>query len=295
MGSSATRCTLMILAGVATACRSDRPKTDTAAPPAEATPAAPASVSASSSVPVIITATEFKLDLPATIPAGVVTMELRNEGKQLHHAQLVRFEDGKTVADLAQAMKTEGPPPPWLKFLGGPNGIAPGGTATATALLAPGHYAVLCFIPGPDGIPHVAKGMIQPFEVTAASGSADASLPSAGDTVRLVDYRFEASRPLTPGRHTILVENAGPQAHELVVVKLDPGKSVNDFGAWAMTMKGPPPGMPIGGIAGLDKDARGEFIVDLPAGEYAFMCFVPDSKDGKMHFQHGMVQQFSVK
>jgi hypothetical protein len=286
--------TLLLVAGVAAACRSDRPAKDTATPSAAETPPSNASLSTSAPTTVSVTATDFKLDLPDSIPAGVVTMQLVNQGKEFHHAQLVRFEEGKTAADLAQAMKAEGPPPSWLKFLGGPNGIAPGATANATMLLTPGHYAVLCFIPGPDGVPHVAKGMIRPFEVTGASAP-EAGLPVASDTIRLVDYDFEASRPITAGSHTILVENGGPQEHEIVLIKLAPGKSVKDFGDWAMTMKGPPPGVPIGGLAGMGKDARGVIMTEFSVGDYAYICFVPDGKDGKPHFVHGMVKQFTVQ
>ena len=35
--------------------------------------------------------------------------------------------------------------------------------------------------------------------------------------MKLTDYNFTLSKPLTPGKHTILVENAGPQPHEVVV------------------------------------------------------------------------------
>ena len=36
------------------------------------------------------------------------------------------------------------------------------------------------------------------------------------------------------------------------------------------------------------------FSADLTAGEYALMCFVPDSKDGKPHFAHGMMKTIKV-
>jgi hypothetical protein len=35
--------------------------------------------------------------------------------------------------------------------------------------------------------------------------------------------------------------------------------------------------------------------VDVPKGEFAFMCFTPDMKDGKPHLAHGMIKQISVK
>ena len=32
----------------------------------------------------------------------------------------------------------------------------------------------------------------------------------------------------------------------------------------------------------------------LAAGDYAFICFVPDAKDGKLHVEHGMAKQFRI-
>jgi uncharacterized cupredoxin-like copper-binding protein len=36
------------------------------------------------------------------------------------------------------------------------------------------------------------------------------------------------------------------------------------------------------------------FEVELTPGEYLAICFVPDKQDGKPHFEHGMVRQFTV-
>jgi hypothetical protein len=283
---------LLILAGVAAACRSDRPPADAAkaSVPADATPAAAAP-------PLVhVTATDFKLDLPAKIPAGAVTMHLMNQGKEMHQAMIARLDSGKTMADFAQAMKANGPLPAWVKLVGGPNGIVPGATTTATTVLTPGNYVTICFIPGTDGVPHAAKGMVTAFEVTPATGP-EAALPTATDTVVMKDYGFTTSRPMAGGSHTILVQNSGPQEHELVLLKLEPGKTVKDFGDWATTggMKGPPPGLPIGGVGGLQRGGSAVFTADLAAGDYAFICFVPDAKDGKPHLMHGMTQQFAVK
>jgi hypothetical protein len=289
-------CALLLaaaMAAMAAGCKSDRPVAD-AAPAADA----PAGTPAAAAAPAVITvtATDFKLELPARIPGGLVTLKLVNHGKELHQAQLVRLEDGKTAADFEAAIKRPGPPPAWAKFVGGPNAVAPRQETASTSMLAPGQYVALCLIPGPDEIPHLMKGMIQPFEVTPGGSAAADALPAAADTIRLVDYTFELSRPLTPGHHTIVVENAGPQPHELVLLRLAPGKTLQDFGTWATTgrMKGPPPAMPLGGIGVMDQGGGGEFSVELTPGEYGLICFVPDAKDGKLHLMHGMMEQFKV-
>src|SRR6266536_3082304 len=108
---------MLVLAGVLAGCKSERPAEKMASAPAPAAPAA-ASAAATSPATVTITATDFKLDLPSQIPAGAVTLHLINHGKELHQAQIIRLEDGKTVADFAKAMQKNGPPPSWAKWVG---------------------------------------------------------------------------------------------------------------------------------------------------------------------------------
>ncbi len=271
------------------ACKNDR-QSETMERPGDA-PQAPAA----KANPVNIVATDFKFEMPDTIPAGVVTFNLVNHGKELHHAQLVKLEDGKTINDFLAASKEHGPPPSWVKFVGGPNPAGPGQTISGANALAPGNYLVICFIPSSDGVPHAAKGMSRPFTVSGAS-DAGTALPAVADTIRLVDYDFLPSRPLTAGSHTFLVENVGPQAHELVLIRLAPGKTIQDFGAWAEGgLKGPPPASPVGGVAALDQGLTAQFTAALTPGEYGFICFVPDTKDGKPHLAHGMLKQFKVE
>ena len=93
---------------------------------------------------------DFSLEAPEQIPAGLTTLHLMNEGKEVHQAQILKLTDGKTYADFAaalKAMKPNAPPPSWVVFAGGPNAAAPGGTAAATSTLEPGNYALICFIP----------------------------------------------------------------------------------------------------------------------------------------------------
>ena len=44
----------------------------------------------------------------------------------------------------------------------------------------------------------------------------------------------------------------------------------------------------------LDKGAQGSFTADLTPGDYGFICFVPDAKDGKPHLAHGMMRTITV-
>lgn len=290
MGPRIHRVPLAVLAGLALAsCRSDKPPAaEAGAPDAAAAPAASATPSA-----VTVIATDYSFDAPAELPAGLTTFHLVNRGPSIHHIQLVKFGEGKTMNDFAAALKAGGPPPKWISMEGGPNPSELGDTAITTVTLEPGNYAMICFVPGPDGIPHVAKGMAQPLTVTAGAG-AGAAEPEADVVMKLVDYDFELSKPIPAGRHTIRVENAGPQEHELVIVKLDSGKEPNDFAMWGEKMVGKPPGTLHGGVSGLMPGGKAFVEVNLAPGEYGLICFVPDSKDGKGHYHHGMAKKVTV-
>ena len=279
------RVPLAVLAGFALAsCRSDKPPAAEAGAPAAAAPAASSTVT--------VTTTDFRFDAPAELPAGLTTFRLVNQGPSLHHLQLVKFGEGKTFDDFAAALKAGGPPPKWVTMEGGPNPSELGDTSSTTVALEPGNYAMICFIPGPDGIPHVAKGMVRPLTVTG--GGAAGAEPEADVVMKLVDYDFELSKPLHAGRYTIRIENAGPQEHEVAIVKLDSGKAPMDFALWGEKQVGKAPGTLHGGVSGIMPGDKAFVEVDLAPGEYGLICFVPDSKDGKGHYHHGMAKKVTV-
>ena len=80
-----------------------------------------------------------------------------------------------------------------------------------------------------------------------------------------------------------------------MLARLAPGKKAEDLPAWVEKPNGPPPGEPIGGVPAIAKGATAYVTVDFTPGDYAFVCFLPDAKDGKPHFTHGMVKQVHVE
>ena len=243
---------------------------------------------------VTVTATDFKLSLPSRLPAGPTTFRVVNRGRELHQLYLVKLADGKTAADLVHALEPGAPPPSWATDVGGPNGVDPGATSlAATVTLTPGHYAALCIIPSPGGVPHIMKGMYT--DLTVTPGVRAASLPAKPDlTISLVDYGYATSSPLTAGSHQILVRNDGKQSHELEIARLLPGKTPADLAAWAEKMSGPPPAHFIGGISPISPGKENELAIKLTPGHYVMLCFLPDVKDAKPHTAHGMVRDFVI-
>lgn len=262
------------------------------------TSAAPATTAASTAPNVVeISASEYKFDAPDQIPAGLTLFKLTDNGKEMHHATLIKLDSGKTLDDLMEGMKNMKPgtpPPGWVIPAGGPNAAAPGSSSNLLAVLEPGNYALVCFIPDAKGIPHVQHGMAKALTVTP-NESANTSEPNADITVTLRDYQFDFSKPLTAGKHTLKIVTAPGQPHEFTFFQLMPGKTAADIPKYVEAgMQGPPPAAPLGGVSAMSGGMASFYEVDLKPGEYAIVCFLQDAKDGKPHFAHGMIQQIKV-
>jgi hypothetical protein len=246
--------------------------------------------------PVVFVAHDYGYTGPDRIPAGITTVEIVNQGQDLHHAQIVKLLAGKTAEDFVSAMKSNPAHwPSWISFVGGPNGIVPGDRTTATMRLDAGHYLLLCLIPDKKGVPHVMLGMEKRLTVIPMSTVAfDEPTPDLTITQR--DFHFEISKPITAGTHTIQVTNGGGQPHEAIVIKLAPGATVKDFvAAFEPGASGPQPGRPVGGLVGIDRGGRGFFTTTFEPGRYAILCFFPDQTTGKEHFAQGMISEFTVR
>lgn len=237
---------------------------------------------------------DFAFDMPDTIAGGVTTIRLVNDGPDFHHVWLVRLEEGSSEEAILADLAAHRPLPAHAVAVGGPNTPGmPGEATVATLDLQPGDYLVVCVIPGMhDGELHVAKGMVKRLTVVPPSRSA--SLPQADIVMTLDDYRFDLSEAIGRGRQLIRVVNAARQAHEVVVVRLEPGRSAHDFLAFLQAPEGEPPGRLMGGTTWLDHGESNIIELDFDAGEYALLCFVPDEGDGQLHLAHGMIRQFRV-
>ena len=239
-------------------------------------------------------ATDYAFEAPDTVSAGPTWVRMTNDGKEFHHVVMVQIDSGHTVDELMKAIGA-GKPPEWAHALGGPIAPSPGGTPTTTAVpLKPGSYVLICMVPSADGVPHVVKGMMRLMTVTPAAGAAAPAPIVNTTTLTLADYTFTLSTPLTAGKNTIKVVSTAAQPHEVVIVRVFPGKTVQDIAAFAEKPVGAPPGEVVGGSSHIAGNVVNFVEVDLPPGDYGFICFLPDAKDGKAHVAHGMIQAFKI-
>jgi hypothetical protein len=239
-------------------------------------------------------AADYAYTAPDALPSGWVTIRMTNRGREPHHGQLLRLNEGTTFEGVATALRQEGEAAVRLASLaGGPAVIDPHRTDEVTLDLEPGTYALVCLVPSPDGVSHAAKGMLKRVEVSTSDRS-QAAPPQSHGTLTMRDFAFDMPDTVPSGRVTYEVRNAGPQPHELVVVKLADGTTVADVQAWFRASSDPPPFEAVGGINALGSQDTGYMTLDLQPGSYAAVCVVPESASGVLHVHLGMVKSITV-
>jgi hypothetical protein len=116
---------------------------------------------------------------------------------------------------------------------------------------------------------------------------------------------------VTAGEQTWEVTNGGEQLHEFIVMKLSPGvtfdmakgilmSSTEATPAAAaasppagMAMQGPP-FVELGGAAPMSPSYTNYPVLNLEAGDYFAICFVPDAATGAPHYTMGMIAPFTA-
>ena len=260
-----------------------------------------------------ITAADYSFTAPESIGGGLVRLTLANNGKEEHHAQLFRLNDGVTLQDFqstAQKAIKALPEKGEIVFRdilakgtleGGPSSTVPGGTNDAIVNLKPGQYVVVCFVSGADGIPHAGKGMVKPLTVTVPSAT-QPTPPESQVKMSLKDYAFTDTPNIKAGKTVIQVSNDGREPHEMAIVHLKGIKAADlqkiisapPPAPGAAPPPGPPPFESAGGIQAISSGETAWTTLDLKSGDYVYLCFVPSSKDGTPHAQLGMFKPFTV-
>lgn len=244
---------------------------------------------------VTIMAHDYSFEAPAEIAAGLVRVKLMAHGNEPHHVQFARLNDGVTFEQFTAALQEgEAAAMALITFPGGVAPIDPESNASAVLDLTPGAYVLLCFIPSPDGVPHLAKGMIAPVTVVESTAQ-PAPEPVVDATVKLVDFSFVLPTDIKAGKQIWKVVNEGSQAHEINLMKLAEGKTLDDVAAWMAKPEGAPPFYNVGGYNGVDAQKAGWMDLDLTPGQYVAICHIPDPASGKPHDALGMVLPFMVQ
>jgi hypothetical protein len=230
-----------------------------------------------------------------------VTVQLTNNGKTLHGAQVIRIGGSHTIEEAVKSIASESHKvPSWLHAEGGVGGAVPGQAAAATVSLQAGNYAVVDFAGAQEG--HHGPPAIAPLTVTPGQ---EAAVPVTGTTITAANprkdhYKWEISGPLKAGTNAITFVSKGKSAlHEISAFRITRNESTAQL-VKALESNGPPPSF-------VDQTSRfGTAVLDggkslttqmalLKPGKYVFFCHVTDRDGGKPHFAEGLITTVTVQ
>lgn len=265
---------------------------------------------AASDLPALtVVAKDYAYDLPESTAAGFTAITLDNQGADFHHAMFVKLNEGVTFEQFTAA-KSEAEMFAMGASLGGPM-VGPMSQSTVVINLEEGNYAIMCVIPGPDGMPHFTMGMISPFAVTANAEAGAA--PEASMTIELTEMMFHGLPATVPaGPATWEVTNTGKQMHEFIIFQLAEGATIDQVLAFVgeatggatpeaspvaaatPVMTGPPPFSLPGAVAPMSPGHTAYWSHDFQPANYLAICFVIDPASGMPHAALGMLMPFTV-
>jgi hypothetical protein len=272
--------------------------------PAMVGASAPAAGAAGSNT-LTVTAGEYAYQLKGSPKQGWTTIAFKNAGGELHMMAVVRLKPGVTAKQL-KAAALSNDQAAFAKIAVGdgqvngvPQVLSPKQETTTITQLAAGHYGILCFVPAPDGQPHVAHGMLKVFNVAKAKSSLKpptdgvvaATLTDTGITVP-----WTGSAP----RHaTVKVTNKGTAPHSFAILKIEAGKTLDEVKSYYDSFftsgkaEATPPGLIVGGVSTLAPNASGYLDLNLTAGHYAYVSTEGEAPNDD--YAKGLKGEFDVK
>src|SRR6266536_2512525 len=230
--------------------------------------------------------TEMFIQLSANqAPAGRVTFFVTNAGKQTHEFVVLQTD---TPAANFPLTGFEGETDRFNEDTVGVNvgetGDVPAGESKTLALtLAPGHYALVCNLPG-----HYRMGMHQDFTVTPSPGVVVVSEGESSPTEMFIQL---SANQAPAGRVTFFVTNAGKQTHEFVVLQTDTPAAnfpLTGFEGETDRFNEDTVGVNVGETGDVPAGESKTLALTLAPGHYALVCNLPG------HYRMGMHQDFTV-
>lgn len=165
------------------------------------------------------------------------TVRFANEGRELHMVEPFKLKEGKKASDVVAALQLPDEAASEQAFMAAMDevdsvtrGIFTPGTVDVPVDLAPGNYALVCFVPtAGEGMPHALKGMVNEVTVAAPAGAPPTPEPADATYEVTKGKAVEGPATLTRGRHVIELEGAnGTEELNPTLVKLDEGKKFGD-------------------------------------------------------------------
>ncbi len=258
--------------------------------------AAPVHAAPADTAPIAVTVTDDAITIPDTIAPGMETLAFSNLGTMQHSVQLFRIDDGVTLDQvMAAAAAMTDDPATQLAFYNlvapyaGADTLDPGTSQTVSEDLMDGTYVAAD-----------TNGMNGPHAVFTVTGDeTGAAEPQADFSVTEQEFSFTAPTTVQAGENIVEVTNAGQQIHMMSLVRLDPGKTIQDVIALLSSggaQGGPPPwAHPVPGVPDLAPGLSAYTVLNLDPGTYVMLCFDIDPATMQPHVAEGMIGTFTAQ
>jgi hypothetical protein len=244
---------------------------------------------------------DYSVSFPSEITGGAVDLTLDNtKNRAPHDAQLIQLGEGHTYQEASWIINSDRPQeiPDWIKAYGGVGQTNPGETGTATVDLDEGHYALV------DDAENGAKE--PPHTEFDVKDTNDADLPDTDATVTAAttdsddpahEYEWK-DEGLKAGENTITFDSQGDKAlHILIAAPIKGNATIEQVGQ-DLDSNGPPRSIDFEKAVQtsvIDGGKKQVTNLNLQAGRYAFICFLPDRDEpDKPHFKEGLLKEVTI-
>ena len=255
--------------------------------------------SAASSNNLNVTASEYLFKVAGKPVAGNVQINFKNVGTEIHMFALTAVKPGVTAKQVMTAAMSQdqdafaaiSPADAPQNFDGTPGVVSPKQMSVNIAELPAGHYAVMCFVPDPDGKPHIAHGMVKVFDV--AKGKSSLKAPTDGVTdVTITDSGVTVPAGGVPKSGWVKVTNTSAADRDFTFAKLASGvtfdqadQEFSDFFNSGQFPNNTPPATLAAGIGSITAGNSAYVQVSLSSGNWAIVSSDQNSQDntGELH------------
>lgn len=226
---------------------------------------------------------------PDTLPAGTIRFRLVRSDTAGHNLVVFALADGTDPESFARSLDNAPETPVGATARGGAEAPpAVGDSNDVFITLEPGRYLLGCLIRGFASTRHVAAREWHVLTVVASTPEAP---PTATIELGLADFAFQAEPAWPAGNQMIKVSNIGTQEHIVLIRRLDPGHTLNDWiavggeASWSHSL---------GGVSRLAPGRSVLLPKNLVPGRYILLCLFVDPKSGRPHVELGMLREITV-
>jgi hypothetical protein len=237
----------------------------------------------------IVELRDGRLLAPDTLPAGPIRLRLVRADSAGHNVVVFALAKDTDPESFARSLDVAPETPaPVIARGGAETPPEPGDTSDVYLTLEPGRYLLGCMIRGFASSRHVSAGE---WKVVTVVPSEAETPPAATIELGLADFAFQSEPQWPAGDQMIKVSNIGTQEHIVLIDRLDPGHTLQQ---WIAAQGDAPWSHSLGGVSRLGPGQSVLLPRTLVPGRYILVCLFVDPKSGKPHVELGMLREITV-